>query len=521
MNDFKGYRILIADDEETEREIVSRIVEGLGAHCVTAKNGEELLDILSGPGGDKIDLVLTDINMPVMGGIEACSEFRASSHPHARTLPVIGMSADTDTAIFDKAISAGMNSMTTKPVTRDTLIAHFHITLKDNKANAIFSKRIQQALAKSLFFSTVSHDIRTPLNSIIGFAEMLKHGIETKVEYDLAVDSILMSGNMLLHLVNDILDLSKLDSGKMGIEAEPTDVARIARELAVSFGTTHQKPGLEILCSASGLPRLMLDPHRIRQIAFNLMGNAIKYTKKGFIAIKVSFTPDPGGSKGLFRLEVEDSGCGISESDLKKLARPFVQVGAVSERRSGTGLGLHICRMLARAMGGDLEIKSVLGRGSTFSVILPGVGIAESSQVGSGVVESGGVDASTPPPHHSPADLRILVADDTKMNQMVLKVMFGKLGVTNLTFADNGREALDLLKSPDSPRFDLVLTDALMPEMTGMELAQAIRADPSLSSMKVYLFTAEVEMKDSFAKSGFNGILFKPANLESLRNILP
>ena len=532
MNDFKGYRILLADDEEIAREICANIVKGLGAECVTARDGDELLDILNGPGGDRIDLVLTDINMPGRSGIDACSEFRASSHPKARTLPVIGMSADTDPAIFDKAISAGMNSMTTKPLTRDTLMAHFHITLKDNRANAVFSERIQQALAKSLFFSSVSHDIRTPLNAIIGFSEMLKHGMDTKSEHDLAVNSILMSSRMLLQLVNDILDLSKLESGRMEINAEPTDVSELALEIATSFCATHQTPGLDIRFSAADVPRLMVDPHRLRQIAFNLMGNAVKFTKRGFIELSVSY------ESGTLRMAVRDTGCGIGEADLKKLARPFVQVGAVSAQRAGTGLGLHICRMLARAMGGDMEMTSELGKGSTFSIVVPGVEVAESNEVRSGGVESGGVmsggvgsggveelthpltHSPTHPLPHSPTHLRILVADDTKMNQMVLKAMFRRLGVTDVTCADNGREALEALTAPDAPKFDFVITDAWMPAMTGMELVAAVRANPAVAKTKVYLFTAEVEMKDTYAADGFDGILLKPANLESLRLLL-
>ena len=514
MNDFKGYRILLADDEEIAREICANIVKGLGAECVTARDGDELLDILNGPGGDRIDLVLTDINMPGRSGIDACSEFRASSHPKARTLPVIGMSADTDPAIFDKAISAGMNSMTTKPLTRDTLMAHFHITLKDNRANAVFSERIQQALAKSLFFSSVSHDIRTPLNAIIGFSEMLKHGMNTKSEHDLAVNSILMSSRMLLQLVNDILDLSKLESGKMEINVEPTDVSELALEIATSFCATHRTPGLDIRFSAADVPRLMVDPHRLRQIAFNLMGNAVKFTKKGVIELSVTF------ESGTLRMAVRDTGCGIGEADLKKLARPFVQVGAVSAQRAGTGLGLHICRMLARAMGGDLEISSELGKGSTFSIVVPGVKVAESNEVRSGGVGSGGVNSSTPPRPHSPTNLRILVADDTKMNQMVLKAMFRKLGVTDVTCADNGREALEILTAPDAPKFDFVLTDMWMPEMNGVKLVEAIRSNPAVAKTKVYLFTAEVEMKDSYAADGFDGILLKPANLDALRLLL-
>ncbi|MBR5548818.1 MAG: response regulator [Kiritimatiellae bacterium] len=521
MKGFEGYRVLLADDEEIDLEIVANIVNDLGAECIKVRDGEEMLKILNGPEGSKIDLVLTDINMPGKSGIDACSEFRASSHPKARTLPIIGISADTDHMLFDKAISAGMNSMTTKPLTRETLLSHFHITLKDNRANAVFSERIQQALAKSLFFSSVSHDIRTPLNAIIGFSEMLKQGFETKAEYDLAVNSILVSSKMLLQLVNDILDLSKLESGKMNIETEPTDVARLVREIAASFGATHQKPGLEILCRAGGTPSLMIDPHRLRQIVFNFVGNAIKFTKRGFIEIRTSFTPDAGGKTGVFRLEVEDTGCGISEADMKKLARPFVQVGIASGQRGGTGLGLHICRMLARAMGGEMEMKSVLGKGATFSIVVPRVRV-----VGSEVGENSW-SSRKDEKHHSPTQdsnsnfLRILVVDDTKMNQIVLKAMFGRLGVKDIAFADNGREALEVLTAPDAPKFDFVLTDAWMPEMTGMELVSSIRANAALARLRVYLFTAEVEMKDTYAEKGFDGILLKPANLDALKKLLP
>jgi len=521
MKEFEGYRVLLADDEAIDLEIVSRIVEDLGAECVPARSGEEILSILNSPEGDKIDLVLTDINMPGKNGIDACSEFRASSHPKAKTLPIIGISADTNPAIFDRAISAGMNSMTMKPLTRDTLFAHFHITLKDNKANLVFSDRIQEALSKTLFFSTVSHDIRTPLNSIVCFSEMLKQGFDTEAEKELAIDSILVSSKMLMQLVNDLLDLTKLESGRMNIEPEPTDVAQLVREIALSFGATHHKVGLEVLCRAGGLPTLVIDPHRLRQIVFNFIGNAIKFTKKGHIEVRANFSPDPTGEKGTFRLEVEDTGCGISESDMKNIASPFVQFGDASEQRSGTGLGLHICRLLARAMGGEMEVRSVFGKGSTFSIVIPGVKVAGEEQV-TGNREQGTEERKLKTQNFKlSSSPRVLVADDTRMNQIVLRAMFSKLGVTDISFADNGREALDILTAPDAPKFDLVLTDMWMPEMDGLKLIAAIRANPALAKEKVCLFTAEVEMKDSYVQCGFDGILLKPANLEALRRLLP
>ena len=138
----------------------------------------------------------------------------------------------------------------------------------------------------------------------------------------------------------------------------------------------------------------------------------------------------------------------------------------------------------------------------------------------SGGVGRGGVNSPTHPLPHSPTNLRILVADDTKMNQMVLKAMFRKLGVTGITCADNGREALEILTAPDAPKFDFVLTDMWMPEMNGVKLVEAIRSNPAVAKTKVYLFTAEVEMKDSYAADGFDGILLKPANLDALRLLL-
>lgn len=509
MKEFEGYRILLAEDEEIDREVVTNLVEDLGATCIAVGNGEELLAKLNGPDGKAIDLVLTDINMPGMNGIDACSEFRASAHPKAKSLPIIGITADTNPALFDMAISAGMNSMTLKPLTRETLRAHFHITLKDNMANAVFSERIQQVLAKSLFFSTVSHDIRTPLNAIIGFSEMLKHGFDSPAEQELAVDSILMSSKALLQLVNDILDLSKLESGRMNIEPEPTDVGMLLREIAASFGVTHQKSNLDIVCKAGGVPPLMVDPHRLRQIAFNLVGNAVKFTQKGLISISASFTPDGDGKKGLFCMEVKDTGCGISAEDQRKLAKPFVQVGDSASRRIGSGLGLHICRLLAKAMGGELKIVSAPGEGTTVSIVVPGVRLVSG--------ESGRTQNVAAAAFRS---LRVLVADDTKLNQLVLKTMFNRLGMTNLTFVSNGREALDVLEDKGASAFDFVLTDAWMPVMTGMDLVAAIRAKADLKRLPVYLFTAEVEMRDTYAEKGFDGILLKPANLDALRQVV-
>ncbi|MBR5548097.1 MAG: amino acid permease [Kiritimatiellae bacterium] len=378
----------------------------------------------------------------------------------------------------------------------------------------------EKAKAKSYFFSTVSHDIRTPLNAIIGFSELLKAGFATEKEREQAVESILVSSKTLLGLINDVLDLSKLESGKMQIVPEPTDAAALLRGVVDAFRVSGGKPGLEIRCRAEGLPMLILDPQRLRQIAFNLVGNAMKFTVRGHVELRAFFEGSkPSYGVGTFRLEVEDTGCGIGETDLKRLGSAYVQVGEQSKRVVGTGLGLAICRQLATAMGGALKVESELGKGSTFSIVVPGVRVTES-----GGVKSGGVDefiSQTPnsPTPNSLTSLRVLVAADAKMNLMVMKALLSHIGSFDITVAMDGAEALKTLETASEP-FDLVLTDMWMPNLDGEGLVKAIRANPKLASLRVVAVTADVEYQTKAAAAGFDGILLKPVTSDKLLKML-
>ena len=364
--------------------------------------------------------------------------------------------------------------------------------------------------AKSYFFSTVSHDIRTPLNAIIGFSQMLKAGFKTKEEHDQAVDSILVSGNTLLRLINDILDLSKLESGHMKIEPEPTDCRRLIEEIAGSFSVSSGKAGLDLRAKVEEMPILLIDPMRLRQIAFNLVGNALKFTKAGFIELRASFSPDgDGADRGTFIFEVEDSGCGISEEDLKLIATPYVQVGSKAARHGGTGLGLAITRELAHAMGGELSAVSTLGKGSTFSVKIPGV---RTGVMPERAVADKGKGAAI-------SARRLLLVDDQELNLKVLKAMLSKLGDFDMTFAHDGNEALRSLMDGSVQPFDIVLTDMWMPEMNGVELVKAIRGNPRTASLPVYAVTADVETQKTYADFGFSGFLLKPITLDKLESL--
>ena len=388
---------------------------------------------------------------------------------------------------------------------------------------AIFRRREREqeqerARAKSFFFSTVSHDIRTPLNAIIGFSEMLKNGFKSDEERAQALESIIVSGKTLMGLINDVLDLSKLESGRMEIVAEPTDFQRLAQELVDAFRLAAGGRGLELRCSVGALPPLMVDPQRIRQIVFNLVGNAVKFTKAGHVELRASYTADDGEDKGTFVLEVEDTGCGIGEEDVERIMSAYVQVGSRIGRNGGTGLGLAICRQLATAMGGTLAVKSVLGRGSTFTLTLPGVARAHKAPVDPAAPRLERPADAAPAPRRR--DLRVLLVDDMEVNLAVLGAHLKQIGGVETFTASDGVKALEVLKAHSPDYFDMVLTDMWMPNMEGAELVRAIREDSDLAHLRVVVVTADVEMCKSAAEMGFDDILLKPVTGEKLRSLL-
>ena len=353
--------------------------------------------------------------------------------------------------------------------------------------------------AKNLFFSTVSHDIRTPLNAIVGFSELLEQGVPDEKERASYISSIRSSSKVLARLVDDILDLSKMERGKLEIAKEPTDIPALVRDVIAACEVARARKSLALRSEIAEMPWVSVDPHRIRQILFNLLSNAYKYTAHGTITVRVSW------HDGTLELAVADTGKGIAKEDFARIFQPFVQV-ADKNHRDGTGLGLPICQKLANLMGGELTVESELGVGSTFTIRLSGVETVE------------------PPAKHSEnfvhsgrAPSRVLVVDDSSINCEVLKALLMECGATDVVMAENGREALAVLKGDSS--FDMVLSDLWMPEMDGRELVQAIRADAKLSRLPVYLLTADVEARNHPELNGFTGILIKPVTLKKVQSL--
>ena len=394
------------------------------------------------------------------------------------------------------------------------LITNYYlIRIREERNRAITAEH-----TKDLFFSMVSHDIRTPLNAIIGFSELLNHGISDQTEKKHALDAITTSGRTLLDLVNDVLDLSKLGAGKVVLTLERTDLNHLAHDVMTSFEFAVSGKDVALEENVEPMPLLYLDPHRIRQILYNLIGNAVKFTDHGKVALNITFreNTDCATKTGCLTIAVADTGCGIAPEDQENVLKPFVQA-KTAKASKGTGLGLSICCQLAEHMGGKLTLQSTLGEGSTFTVVLPRVSFSSKDKTDAESQDASAAQ-NTEALKFSASDPRILIVDDVPLNMSVIKAMLRRLGITDIVTAENGAEALDILKQDNG--IDLVLTDMWMPVMDGEGLIREIRSRERWKDLPVYAVTADVETQKTFKASGFTGILLKPVTLEQLKAVI-
>lgn len=360
---------------------------------------------------------------------------------------------------------------------------------------------------KSAFLSNMSHELRNPLTSIIGYAELLaKRGTldETQRKYLGRIHDASMA---LLTTVNDVLDFSKLEAGQVEIERRPVDPLDLGRRALEMFEPELARKGLTCWFEADRAPGLVLaDPTRIRQILTNLIGNAVKFTASGSVGVRCAYDP----ATQTLRYEVIDTGPGIPTDLLGRLFQRFSQVDASTTRTfGGTGLGLAICKGLAEAMGGAVGVLSLAGEGSCFWVAIP----AESVRAEARPEDPG---AALPRPD-ALRGVRLLVVDDEPYNRDLVRQILEPLGVA-IVEAGGGGEAVAAARSAE---FDLILMDIRMPEIDGPAAAQLIRSLPGgTGSVPIVAFTAEVVGEAPPAWAGlFDSVLAKPivsADLVSL-----
>lgn len=365
--------------------------------------------------------------------------------------------------------------------------------------------------AKSDFLATISHELRTPMNGILGMADLLlAQNLED--EQKNYARTIRESGEGLLVILNDILDLSKLEAGKLELETVPLSLDQIVKAVTTVMQPNAAAKNLTLRTHIdSNLPPLIEgDPTRLRQILFNLTSNAIKFTEEGSIDIRVSAQKNEEGD-ALAVIAIEDTGIGIAPETQSKLFERFSQLdSSISRTHGGTGLGLAICQELTFLMGGNIEVESTPGKGSLFRVSLP-LKAAEEEKGAPAPKPLGTNEALAAIPPH----MNILLAEDNDVNQRLMRAIIDKLG-HNLTIAKNGIEAVKHLRRAS---FDLVLMDIQMPEMDGVIATKVIRAsDADWAGIPIIALTAHAMQgsKEQYLQVGMDGFVSKPIHLPLL-----
>jgi hypothetical protein len=363
--------------------------------------------------------------------------------------------------------------------------------------------------AKSAFLADMSHEIRTPFHGLLGMMSLL-HETPLTAQQAGYLRTARESAQHLLAILDDVLDISKLESGNLQIAPEAVDLARLVREVEALMRVQAQSRGLALEATMCGVPRwVRTDPTRLRQILFNLLSNAVKFTPAGRVQLHVE--RGSGADAGLVRFAVTDTGIGMDEAMQARVFERFVQGDdATSRRHGGAGLGLEISRSLARLMGGDITVRSRPGKGSCFTLALP---LSAAAAPAPGTAPGHG---AVPRPGRT---LKVLVAEDHPVNRLYLEAVLDKLG-HRAVFADTGAQAVHAAQAED---FDVVLMDLHMPVLDGFAAARAIRALPlPRGAMPIVALTADAyqDSEDAAREAGMDELLTKPAHLPRLRELL-
>ncbi len=372
------------------------------------------------------------------------------------------------------------------------------------------------AVAKTNFLASMSHEIRTPINGVLGMAQVLQGDASLSAGHKDKVAIIVESGNSLVALLNDILDMSKIEAGHLEITPLEGDISLSFSRVCELFRGRAEEKTLDLSIETDGsLPeRLSFDPVRVRQCFGNLLANAIKFTDRGGVSVAISSQPAGSGQRRV-EVAVTDSGIGMDEETLSRLFTPFMQADtSISRRFGGTGLGLAISRQLARRMGGDITVESRPGKGSTFRLSI----LAGDAGAPAQLTPAAPSAVSAPEPAFAQPNVmgaRILLVDDNPVNRQVVKLFMRPMSPVFVEAA-NGQEALDHLASQ---AFDMVLLDVHMPVMDGAETIRRIRASPeSWSAIPVIALTADAMSGDRerYLAMGMDDYLPKPLDSREL-----
>jgi signal transduction histidine kinase len=506
-----GLRVLLIEDSPGDARLIKDMLSQSRTDDFTLNWCESLDAGAQALAERPFDVMLLDLGLPGTWGIETMRQLLARP---VKVPALVVMSGLTDEAVALEAIQSGAQDYLVKgEVTADLLSRAIRYAIGRRQAEDLVRAHTAELViardraevanrAKSAFLAAMSHDLRTPLNGVLGFAQLLQRDKNLTQRQQAGVNAIRQSGEHLLTLINDILDLAKIEAGKFELCPTVFDLARYLDGLVELVGVrARQKPALQLGADLSDeLPAtLRADEKRLRQVLLNLLDNAVKFTERGAVTLRVG----PSGAHAL-RFEVQDTGSGMDATQVSRLFQPFEQVGGLEDRNRGTGLGLAISRQFVRLMGSEIHVQSAKGEGTRFwfDLALDAVG------------------GETPAPEanrgcaigYAGRRRKIMVVDDVATNRALLLDMLGSLGF-ELCEAGDGAEALAQLES-STP--DLILLDILMPHVGGLETLDRLRQAQRQVLVIAISASASIEDKDRSLSAGANAFLTKPINLQAL-----